>query len=135
MERIIFISGFKCDQYSDKLPVANQHYSTEQYLRNLGVNHCSLRPNAFFQNYLYSSTLSNIIQHSSLCSPTNSSVSSIDVRDVATIATKMLIMSNENFSKFNNTSIELTGNQSFSSYEASLVLSEILNKKDQTFLI
>jgi len=101
------------------------HYEVERIVETSGIPYTILRPATFMQNYLHEGIPASIKSRNAFNSPlVDARVSLIDVRDVSSVAARVLIESGHQGKHY-----ELTGGESLSNEEIAAFLSLALGRR------
>ena len=110
-------------------PYACLHLEAEKIIHESGIQFTFLRPNDFMQNFVnfYAPTIKT---NGSFYIPGgDAKVSFVDVRDIAAVATKVLMEHDESETRHFGNAYNITGPEALSYYQAAEILSNTAGKK------
>ena len=110
-------------------PYARLHREAEKIIDESGIQFTFLRPNDFMQNFVnfYAPTIKT---NGSFYIPGgDAKVSFVDVRDIAAVATKVLMEHDESETRHFGKAYNITGPEALSYYQAAEILSNAAGKK------
>ena len=126
VKRVAFLSL----QGAEKNPVV-PHYAIERQLESSGMTYTFLRA-AFFMQNLATTHRDDIRDHDDIFIPAGKGKTAfIDVRDIATVAVKALMVDEERLETLHlkNQGVELTGSEALDYFEIATILSDVLGRK------
>jgi len=123
VKHIVLNSAFGAGDLPKSFP--SWHFQVEQKLRSSGVAHTILRPNGFLQNIgtYYAAPIR--AQNAFYASLGDTRISLIDVRDVGTVAAKILAAPHAHAGKI----YELHGPEPVSNYDIAARISQVVGRK------
>jgi uncharacterized protein YbjT (DUF2867 family) len=119
LKHIVRLSGMGADKHN----LFGNHHAADMLLLSSNIDYTALQPNTYMQNFYNYST--SIKEKQKIIEPAaNGKMSFIDARDIAEVATTVLIEAGHI-----NTIYELTGGESLSYYQVAKQFSELLGKE------
>lgn len=126
IKHIVKLSHIRADADEHKITITSLHRQAEKVIEESGIPYTFLRPNFFMQNFInyYSIAIKNQNSFSLLAG--DGKVSFVDIRDIASVAARILVENNDYHS---GKSYDLTGPESLTYSEAADILSSEVGKK------
>jgi uncharacterized protein YbjT (DUF2867 family) len=109
--------------------IGRLHRQEEKIIEESGIPYTFLRSGAFMQNFVnfFGQTIKN---QNAFCLPTgDGKVSFVDVRDIAAVATDILLTKSNGSQQHNNKAYDITGHDALSYSQAAEILSKVIGKK------
>jgi uncharacterized protein YbjT (DUF2867 family) len=122
VRRIVRLSAMGAD-WQPAITLGRVHRAAERAIEQSGLDYTILRPNAFMQNYVNHFGATIRADGAFYLPQGGGRVSVIDVRDIAAVATRVLVGCEHEGKTY-----ELTGGEALSNYDIAAILSETLGR-------
>src|SRR6476661_2017303 len=110
------------------ITIGRLHRQEEKIIEESGIPYTFLRPGAFMQNFVnfFGQTIKN---ESAFYLPTrDGKVSFVDVRDIAAVATEILLTKSDGSQQHKNKAYDITGHEALSYSQVAEILSKVIGR-------